>query len=65
MDLKPDKSKSAWWVKYKEMILTFFGLGLIGFEAYNAEVRGGHFHLEFLICGLTLCGIVLAGRLDK
>lgn len=49
----------------REKILTFCGLTLIAFEAVNAEVRGASFHYEFLVCGLALCGIAIAGWGDK
>lgn len=42
-----------------------FGLILIGFEAVNAEIRGGSFHLEFLLAGLALCGISIAQWGDR
>lgn len=48
------------WHLHREQILLFFGLGLIAFEAINAEIRGGPFHYEFLICGSALCGVALA-----
>lgn len=53
------------WSITKEKILMFFGLTLIAFEAVNAELRGGTFHLEFLVCGTALCGVAIAGWGDR
>lgn len=57
--------KPGWWKKHKEAILGCFGLTLIAFEFVNAEMRGASFHKEFLICGLLLCGVAIAGWGDK
>lgn len=65
MSIIKEPGVNSWWKRNKEIILTFFGLTLIGFEAINAEIRGGSFHYEFLICGLALCGIAIAGWGDK
>lgn len=60
-----DKPPRGRWSLLREKILTFCGLTLIAFEAVNAEVRGASFHYEFLVCGLALCGIAIAGWGDK
>lgn len=53
------------WLLRREKILLWVGVGLIAAEFINAEIRGGTFHLEFLIGGLALCGISLAQGLDR
>lgn len=53
------------WRLTREKILMGFGLFLIAAEFINAELRGGTFHLEFLIGGLALCGISIAQWGDK
>jgi hypothetical protein len=53
------------WALTREKILLFSGLTLIAFEAINSEIRGGVFHYEFLLCGLALCGVAIAGWGDK
>lgn len=55
----------ARWRLTREKILMFFGLALISAEFINAEIRGGTFHLEFLLGGLALCGISIAQWGDK
>lgn len=57
--------KERQWRLTREKILMFSGLCLVAAEFINAEVRGGTFHLEFLIGGLALCGISLAQMGDR
>jgi len=53
------------WKVTKEKVLMFSGLTLIGFEAFNAELLMGTFHLEFLLAGLALCGVSIAQWGDR
>lgn len=62
--MKNNHRREAWHLT-REKILMCFGLGLIAFEAFNAEIRGAAFHYEFLLAGLALCGISIAQWGDK
>jgi hypothetical protein len=67
VNVNPDNgnNRQQQWHLTREKILMFFGLALIAFEAINSEIRGGAFHYEFLVCGLALCGISIAGWGNK
>lgn len=58
-------SRQDQWRLTREKILMFCGLLLIAAEFTNAEIRGGTFHLEFLLGGLALCGISIAQWGDR
>lgn len=53
------------WKLTREKVLMTAGLLLIGASFVNSEIRGGTFHLEFLLAGLALCGISIAQWGDK
>ena len=53
------------WSVTKEKILMASGLAIIFAEFISAEVFGDPFHFEFLLVGLTLCGVSITQWGDK
>lgn len=58
------KRKPRWWCT-REGILMASGLAIILAEFINAEVVGGSFHYEFLIVGVSLCGVSITQWKDR
>lgn len=53
------------WKIRREQLLLAAGLLLIMSEFINAEIRGGTFHVEFLLVGGALCGISITQWADR
>ena len=49
----------------REAVLLVAGLLLIGASFVVTEIRGGPFHVEFLLGGLALCGISITQFGDR
>lgn len=53
------------WNLHREKILMSAGLILIGASFIVTEVLHGPFHIEFLLGGLTLCGVSITQWGDR